>query len=401
VSEHSSPSERGAILIQVSLWLAGLVVISALALDYGMLLIARNQIQNSADGAALAAATALAFDQWERSSDAPAGDAALSVAALNKVASEAPNVTADDVTFPLCPDSFAYGPSVPPNLACVRVDAYRSVSRGNPLQNFFAQFFGFATASVGASATAQARAANATRCLKPMAVPDRWQEFHPGGGWVSTSTFSKYDAALVLLDPADFYWPPDPFASGPGFTMADVGTQVVLQHGAVGGEPQAWRYLPVQIPGSVSGNYQTTLEDCADSLVTIGDRLPLEAGSFETATADGMQTLISRDPGATWNGLLNRVEDSCADSAPSCGAISPRVIALALYDPDDMADQNRFGATDVLVRNIVGFFIESADATTVTGRLTRFPGLIDEASDVPIDASSFLRKIILVPPFAD
>jgi hypothetical protein len=394
--------ERGTVLIQVGLWLGALVLMCALALDYGMLLIGRSQIQNAADGAALAAATALAFDKWERSSDAPAGDAARSVAALNEVASEEPNVTEDDITFPLCPDSFAYGPSVPPNLACVRVDAYRTAERGNPLLNFFASAFGVASSGVAATATAQARAANATPCLAPLAIPDRWQEFSPtAGSWGAASTFAKWTPLNTLLVPADFYWPPDPFASGPGLSMADVGTQVVLHHGTIGSASTPWHYLPVEIPGSSSGNYQDNVEQCADSLVTIGDRLPLRAGNFDAMTAAGMQALIDRDSGAYWNDLFDRVDGSCADAAPACAALSPRVVAVALYDPEDMADQNLSGATNVLVRNIVGLFVESVDATSVSGYLTRYPGLIDENQTVPIDASSFLRKVILVPPFAD
>jgi putative Flp pilus-assembly TadE/G-like protein len=395
-------SERGAVLVHVSVSLAAFTIVSALAIDYGMVLVSRSQIQSAADAAALAGATALAFDSYsDRSSRGPARNAAIGVATANHVSSQPPDVTPADVTFPLCPDSFSAGPSVPPVFSCVRVDAFRSVERGNPLPTFFGQMFGINSASVAATATAQAKAANSTPCLKPLAIPDRWTERAPAPGpWLSTSAFEKWDPAnpAVLLAPPDFYSPPRPTASGTGLTMTgDAGLRIVLSEATADGPPIPWSYHVVQIPGSRHGNdFRSNVEQCAGATVAIGDRLPLQPGGAGGLTATAMQALIDMDPFARWNATTNDIEGSCADSVSPCAAMSPRIIAVPLFDPADYADTRRAGATSVVVRNIVGVFVDSVSATSVTGYLVRHPGFIQSTAPTVIEASAFLRTIVLI-----
>jgi hypothetical protein len=395
-------SERGAVLVHVSVSLAAFTAVSALAIDYGMVLVSRGQIQSAADAAALAGAAALAFDSYsDRSGAGPARSAAIGVALANDVSSRPPDVTPADVTFPLCPDSFSAGPSVPPIFSCVRVNAFRSVERGNAIPTFFAQVFGIASSSVAATATAQAKAANSTPCLKPLAIPDRWTERAPAPGpWLSTSTFEKWDPAnpAVLLAPPDLYSAPRPTASGTGLTMTgDVGLRIVLSEAVAGEAPVPWTYHAVQIPGSRHGNdFRSNVAQCAGATVAIGDRLPLQPGGAAGLTAAAMQELIDRDPFARWNPATNDVEGSCADAASPCAAMSPRIVAVPLFDPADFADNRRGGVTSVLVRNIAGFFVDSVSATTVTGYLVRHPGFIRSTAPAVIEASAFLRTIVLI-----
>jgi hypothetical protein len=396
-------NERGAMLIHVALTLGTVIAMSAFAIDYGMLLVGRSQIQTAADAGALAGATALAFDSFsDRTNSGPAKAAALGVATANTVAGAPPSVTTADISFPACPDSFAAGPSVPPNLACVRVNVYRTLERGNPLPSFFGQMLGVTSSDVTATAVAQARAANATNCLKPLAIPDRWTERSPAAAvWTAGLTFEKWDPAdtTMLLVPPDSYSAPRPTASGTGLTMSGadgVGTRVVIEESAVATGPQPWRYRAVQIPGSMLAGFRNNIEECARSTVSIGDRLPLQAGVTAGDAAVAMQTLINRDPGATWNATLLDVQGSCADAVPSCGALSPRIIAVPLYDPSDYADAARAGATSVLVRNIVGLFVESVSGTSITARIVRHPGTIRSSAPGVIDASAFLRTVLLV-----
>jgi hypothetical protein len=79
--------------------------------------------------------------------------------------------------------------------------------------------------------------------------------------------------------------------------------------------------------------------------------------------------------------------------------MSPRVIALPLYDPIDLATASHppsAGATGVLVRNFIGFFVESVSGTDVRGRIMRHPGQIDGNTLTLYDDSSFLRASMLV-----
>ena len=59
---HLVSDQRGVIVIQVGLALVVLLGFGAFAVDYGVLWVGREQAQNAADAGALAAATALAFD---------------------------------------------------------------------------------------------------------------------------------------------------------------------------------------------------------------------------------------------------------------------------------------------------------------------------------------------------
>ena len=44
------------------------------------------------------------------------------------------------------------------------------------MSTLIAQYFGMATADIGATATAEARRANAMTCVKPFTIPDKWNE---------------------------------------------------------------------------------------------------------------------------------------------------------------------------------------------------------------------------------
>ena len=79
--------------------------------------------------------------------------------------------------------------------------------------------------------------------------------------------------------------------------------------------------------------------------------------------------------------------------------MSPRVIAVPLYDPNDLATASHppsAGATSMLVRNFIGFFVESVSGSDVTGRITRHPGQINTGQLTLYDDSSFLRASMLV-----
>ena len=82
-------SERGAILIYVAVSMMVLIGTTMWAVDYGLLMLARSQAQNSADAGALAGAVALAYDDYaDRSDTGPAKVAANALALDNRVAGE-------------------------------------------------------------------------------------------------------------------------------------------------------------------------------------------------------------------------------------------------------------------------------------------------------------------------
>jgi hypothetical protein len=397
-------SDRGAILIQVATSLVTFTMLSAFVIDFGMVLVSRAEIQTAADAAALAGATALAFDKYgDVSATGPAAKAAVAVARANPVWKQAPTDGAIDVTFPFCLNGDPASPTSTWAQTCVQVKVFRNGERGNPLPSYFGQFLGVTSQSVAATATAQARAGNATDCIKPLAIPDRWNEHAPAAGpWEPTSMFAKWDPASpnALLDPTDQYIAPGWDYLGTGLRIGlDLGTEVTLTPGttAIPVSPIApWRYLAVHIPASAHGNdLRANINQCAASPVVIGDRLDLDAGAAPATVAAGLQDLVDLDPAAHWNAATNRVDGSCADALPRCASLSPRIIALPVYDVNDLADRSRIGVTSVRVRNIVGFFIQSIAGNNATGRIVQHPGLRRDTITL-LDASTFLRASLLV-----
>jgi hypothetical protein len=164
-----------------------------------------------------------------------------------------------------------------------------------------------------------------------------------------------------------------------------------------------WLYLPVQIPGSRWGAdaVRTNANSCAASPVAVGTRLTFASGSIPangSLVAQGLQDLVNLDPGAYWDSTSGRVMGSCADLLTGrCASMSPRIIALGLYDPNDLAIQSHgTGATGVLVTNIIGAFVDSVSSTDVTVHFTRHPGQLNAAAATLYDDASFLRASMLV-----
>src|ERR1041385_6067893 len=157
-ARHSHRDERGVSLIIVSFGLMGFLAATTLAIDVGMMMMARSQAQNSADAGALAGATALVFNSFtDRSTTGPAVTSAVSTALANLVADAPPSVLTSDVTFPTDPSG---------NPTRVAVSVFRTTERGNAIPTFLGAMFGVPTASVGAAATAEASPANAETCVK-------------------------------------------------------------------------------------------------------------------------------------------------------------------------------------------------------------------------------------------
>src|SRR5204862_1683239 len=185
-------------------------------------------------------------------------------------------------------DSRDAGIDASPIPACVQVDLYRDAAHGNPLPRFIGALFGTAPAGVAARAVGEARDANATDCLKPIAVPDRWNEIVPAiAAWEPGSTFTKWNPAnpSALLSPRDTYAAPTWTSYGTGLRLAfDFGAEVTLTPGTIAipvSPISPWNYVATQIPGSRFANdLRANINQCAKAVVAIGDRLPLAPAGF-------------------------------------------------------------------------------------------------------------------------
>jgi hypothetical protein len=411
--------ERGAILVYVAISLLGLTAISAIVVDYGVFWVARRQAQNAADAGALAGALALAFDDFNnRGVGGPAKEAAMAVATGHEVWMEAPSVLpASDITFPAfpaCPQIVNCGPICGAGQSlCIRVDVHRSQERGAALPTFFAQLVGVTEQSVRATATAQVVSANATDCLKPMAIGDRWFEITtPATPWHSgtgLARFNRYDGSGTPLPPAgqDIYLAPSSTNPGTGLrvdllpTIGGVGYQLTLTEApSPMGEIGPGQFIPIDLPRAVpaaGSAFQANIESCNGVASAIGENLTPLAGSTIAQATAAAATLRALDPNATWNPITRNIQNSCAQSNPPCAAISPRLIALPVFDVGLYEDTRWPDETlDLRIVNMIGFFIETVLADRVVGRITYHPGLLNGGASTVTLQSAFLRTALLV-----
>lgn len=410
-AEHAElgHGESGAVLIHVALALFVLFGLTTFVLDYGVMWTSRAQAQNSADAGAIAGAVARAFDDTATppAPDGRAYTAAMLAAQANEVFGEAGGI----VVSWACPTWSSY-------TRCARVDVHRDGTNGSTaLPVYFARLFGTTTQRVQATATAAALPANASACLRPWAVPDIWTEERTSAGvadpgqWTSTSTFDRYvnggkNAGALLPTP-----PPLDAYTQLGYQNSMVGTEVTLMFGTVSGPVENGWYLAVDIPradgtGSTGGaRYRANIQSCNGITTRIGAYLNTETGAKSGPTAQGVRALIAQDPDATWVGGLGGHVNSPCVNAGTCGTLSPRVVVVSVFDPDEFARRQATndatpcagGGQCVKVVNMFGFFIEGVDNNgNVIGRLTEQQGeFLDGGWNVG-DTDAFLWAFRLV-----
>jgi hypothetical protein len=395
----SIASERGAVLIQAAIASLVLVGFSTFVVDYGVLWVGRHQAQNAADAGATAGAIARAYDDFDDPPDngGAAAETASQVAGTNLVWGAA---SAPVVSFPPCPA----GVGAPDR--CVRVDVYRNGDKGSqPLPRFFAPLLGIASQGVKATATAHVLIPKATNCLRPWAIPDKWIE----SSAVLPSTFTKYRRdGTELPPPHDVYDRPTAVDPGTGFTFAtdnspgDLGRSVpITLYTALTDSIQPGWLVPLEL----TGGYAASVAACNGQSIAVGDQVPISVGTVPPE-AD-FEVLLGQDPGASWNVASRTIDNSCA---PLCAKVSPRLVAVAVFDVDlfqfrqvqnDWTLCPRRGCAScpggtpcVSIVNIVGFFI--SDNVGPSGYLTSYPGMIPTDPPVLTAQSSFLKATTLV-----
>ncbi len=288
-------AERGAILVQVAAMMLGLTALSAFIVDYGILWTARRQIQNTADAAAMAAAISLAFDAPGDQARARAN--AITAVAQNPVWGTAASMSAGDITFPACPPgSVGVG-------ACVRVQAFRNQASGSPLPTIFGGLVGVTAQGVRATATAQVLFGSSSDCVRPIAIPDRWTEFHNNagpGGWDPLDTFERYTPTGALLPSPDVYAPPGGIgANGSGYSRtsagggpADYGLQVQYAPQQFLDQPVGnERFVPVRVTPGANGVWDMLRDmvNCAPTVIVPGTNVEVEPANVEMPTREGVE----------------------------------------------------------------------------------------------------------------
>jgi Flp pilus assembly protein TadG len=390
-SEHRA-SERGAILIHVGIAIIALVGITAFVADYGVLWLGRRQAQNAADAGALAGTVALAFDSYsDRTNAGPAHQSGLNAAMANTIVGTAGSVRVDQAI-----DATTFATTPPPTCvsapgSCVQVDVYRDGSNDSiPLPTYFSKIWGQTSQGIRATATGQVRSANATKCVKPWMAEDL----------SDTSTY----------------------------TMADIGTLMILRDRVGPGQYQQADFNASGGSCPCGGGccYSWSITHCVGGPSSGGFKYSddIENKSGRTNGKNDADEVYAQDPGATWNSSTNSIQNSCASTgtcgctnnvAAPCanglnGRVSPRLLAVAVFKPSDLAAIGPGGGT-APINNVVGFFLLEpgvgdpsnpnntecvADPKNVCGYLTTIPGDLQTGGTVPATGNTLNVIVSLV-----
>ncbi len=405
-------SEQGAIVLHVALALLALLAFGAFVVDYGVLWVSRGQAQNAADAAAFAAATALSLDTPPvGGTSGPAKAAATAFAAKNAIWGTYPSAGDIDVVTSYdgfnCPSNL---PTATLGNNCVRVDVFRGTpdrsgagTRGPALPVFFARLVGLNQQGIRATSMGQSAPGDLPNDARPWAILDKFTDSNGNG---------KYDVDEPYTPPSQ--------PGTTGYTTADFGTQINLD-GDETSYTNEWRG-EVCLEGNCSSydSYEEFITDGYDGKVpiasastTCGSSANLSSGCVEiidintsagsghschntSRTQNGVQDLIAKDSGASWDTSKKCVVNSNK-------SFSPRIVPILILDTKAYKDaaascgsKNPVGK----VVNIAGLFVEgikTGDAGKVEqvyGRLCNYPTskLANTSSGTKVQPSSSFLK---------
>jgi hypothetical protein len=337
---------------------------SAFVLDHGVMMLARGQAQNVADAAALSGIITRVADE-----PGPADPAVNGI--TEKVITHAVNqgtifggASADiGRTW-----DWACPPGLPTGAWCVRANVFRDgdIANGStPLPVYFAPLFGLSSQKTRATATAAAWSANGTRCLKPWVIPDKWQEASPA---VPGNATDEFNPAL-----GDTYTP------GNGYTLADIGTTVLLKPGNPNQAISSSFYFAIDCDPDANGECVSSSnsgavyeENIANCRITkrIGDTINTNPGNMTGPTRQGVTRL-------TVDG--------------------PRDVVIAMFSPAQFVDVvNPHGNFDLTIVNMMSVRVSGMQGNDVIGVITGGIGEDLGPGPTPTGTSSMIYTIKLV-----
>ena len=371
-------NERGAVLALVALLLIVFLGMAALAVDLGLLYVARGEAQRAADAAAHAGA---GYFLLASEDEEGARDAAVATAARNEVRGQSVEIDREaDIDVEMG------------GVRLVRVRVRRSDEWGGPIRMMFAGILGQGFVNVNAEAAAEVWTAGMAQCPMPIALPDRFCKDWDGSNCSEFSQFGDGPDDVEHYEP----WITNPAAdpedwvynqSYTGYSDADRGTQVTLVAGGggpgQGGPPGGgggfgitswWSFFAYADSSPDVPGIREKLNCDDDRLLTIGDELQVNPGAMASVLSD-FRAIVDLDPTATWNASANN-GDGCVTSQGSseCRG-SPRIRPIVLFNPETGPDGPAGSSEPFQVASMVGMFLEDVGSPPnfgITGRFVEY-----------------------------
>ncbi len=407
---YRTGDERGAALVMVALCMVVLLGMAALAVDLAAAFAWRTEAQKIADSAALAGGSAYIDNVTTETDSAVAHHRAYEYALLHTIKKE--QVDSSEVGVEIFDDDRK-----------VRV----WISRPN-MPTWFARVLGIDAVTITAMAAAQVSDAGVARCLKPIALPDMWEEANSDDGdqvWEAEEEW-EYDPTA-----GDRYqrWngPEDPDAGNATGYGSNHRTDLTGDWGRViqlkAQNPQSeynfapgiffpWR-LPIDDgmgdcdsgggggEGQESGGavYRKNLCECNTSPVELFVDYDVEPGNMVGPTQQGIGELIAEDPDIQWRQELNGGDGAPARQNDDGDWIevsdSPRIIKVAMMDPGEIQGS---GMQTIQFNNFALVFLEeqvSGQGAPVNVRFMYYAGGSGEGTVGPAQGS-LVRYLRLV-----
>jgi Flp pilus assembly protein TadG len=329
-------SRRGSTLILLCFVLVVMFAFAVIAVDGAILMASKTELQAAADAAALAGASGLLTGSQDE-----AVQRAIDFAGFNKAVEEDHTpvvITGDDVSFP--------------ESDVCRVRTHRTAATGDGLRTYFVRVInpGSTTSDMTAVAAARGYDVCGSKCIKPWAIPDRWEDADADG----EPDPGEYDEVVTGYQ-----------------APRDVGERVVLKVGNPHQTVAPGIFYPVDFPPLDNEDgikpytganwYEQWISECEPFIVEPGDRLQLEPGNMVGPTMHGMEDLISLDPGAYWDSGTKSIKNSAFGE-------SPRIGIVPFFDPTLPPTSGRNWVTVV---KLGAFFIEDVQGGDVTGRFVQ------------------------------
>ncbi|MGR3310999.1 MAG: pilus assembly protein TadG-related protein [Candidatus Brocadiales bacterium] len=347
--------QKGAVAVMAAIITVVLMGFTSLAVDVGVLVTSRTQLQSAADSAALAAASRLSVMNYD-----DVISTAKEYANYNKVMDQSVVLQDSDIQIFDDPDAA---------LRRVRVTAYRTSARGNPINLLFAKIFGYSSVDMTATSMAGLIPVDGAGGLRPWAVRDiclSEDDDDPTGcadyGYpvIGELVMMKYGAEDDRTEP---HW------------FGPVSTPPVWSGGGVDGPnspiPGANAYRDNIINGAME------IPEIWDGVVEIGDVLRVESGNMAGPTRQGVDYLMSLDPLASWDSYDNQVTGSSYPDNKS-----PRIVKVLFFDPN-IGIVGSPG--EITVTRMGAFFLEGVDESPENNVMGRF---VETLSSGKLDINS-------------